>query len=150
MEDSQKLSTEELLRLLFMESSLESLLSRSESSVRTVAFPAYISALCDERGETHERVIKRANIEKSYGHQVFAGRRNPSRDTVLRLAFGLELDYEGAQKLLKAARKSLLYPRVKRDLIVVYCLHHHYSVIECEILLERYQLPLLGEGNRNE
>ena len=150
MEEQRKLNTEELLRLLFMESSLDSLLQRSESSVRTPAFSEYICALCDARGETHERVIKRANIEKSFGHQVFGGRRNPSRDTVLRLAFGFELDYEGAQKLLKAARKSLLYPRVKRDLIVIYCLHHHCSVVECEILLEQYRLPLLGEGSKNE
>lgn len=150
MEDDKRLSTEELLRLLFMESSLENLLRRSETSVLTPAFSDYICALCAERGETHERVIKRANIEKSYGHQMFGGRRNPSRDMVLRLAFGFELDYEGAQKLLKTARKSMLYPRVKRDLIVIYCLHHHYSVVECELLLEQYKLPLLGEGNRNE
>ncbi len=150
MEDNNQLSTEELLRLLYMESSLEHLLTKSESSVQLPSFSDYISALCRERGEPAERIINRANIEKSYGHQLFSGRRKPSRDTALQLAFGFQLDYQGAQALLKAARKNLLYPKVRRDMIVIYCLHHRSDVLECQVLLEQYGLPLLGEGGRNE
>lgn len=150
MNEEPKISTDELLRLLFMESSLEHLITKSESSLSLPSFPDYITLLCKKRDEPPERVINRADIEKSYGHQLFSGRRSPSRDTVLQLAFGFEMDFEAAQGLLKIARKSLLYPKVKRDMVVVFCLHHHYTVTECQTVLQQYGLPLLGEGNRNE
>ena len=149
MSEEQKISTDELLHLLFMESSLEHLMTRNASSQSLPEFPEYIAMLCKNRGEPPERVINRANIEKSYGHQLFSGRRSPSRDTVLQLAFGFELDYEASQTLLKIARKSLLHPKVKRDMVLVFCLHHHYTVVECQMALQQYGLPLLGEGNRN-
>lgn len=145
-----EMKTDELLRLLFMESSLERLMEKDPSSLSFPSFPDYITALCKKRDEPPERVINRANIEKSYGHQLFNGRRNPSRDTVLQLAFGFEMDYEAAQELLKIARKSLLHPKVKRDMVLVFCLQHRYSVVDCQVALQKYQLPLLGEGNRNE
>ncbi|MBO5497330.1 MAG: hypothetical protein J5967_08000 [Oscillospiraceae bacterium] len=150
MADQSNLTTEELLRLLFMESSLDHLMRRSADSVQLPAFSDYITALCRQRGEPPERVINRTNLERSYGHQLFSGRRSPSRDTVLQLAFGFGMDYEAAQELLKIARKSLLHPRVKRDMVLVFGLHHHYSILDCQIALEQYGLPLLGEGNRNE
>lgn len=147
--EAQK-STDELLRLLYMESSLDHLLSQSESSLRAPDFAAHITALSKRRGEPPERIINRANIEKSFGHQLFSGRRKPSRDTVLQLAFGFELDYPAAQELLSAAQKNLLYPRVKRDLVVIFCLHHRCSVVECQMCLQEHGLPLLGEGKRCE
>lgn len=145
-----EIKTDELLRLLFMESSLEHLMTKDASGLSFPRFSDYITALCRQRDEVPERVINRANIEKSYGHQLFNGRRNPSRDTVLLLAFGFEMDYEAAQELLKIARKSLLHPKVKRDMVLVFCLQHHYSVVDCQLALQEYHLPLLGEGNRNE
>ncbi len=144
------MTTEELLKLLFMESSLEHLMKRDTGSVQLPSFSDHISALCRSRGEVPEKVIKRADIEKSFGHQLFSGRRNPSRDTVLQLAFGFEMDYEAAQELLKIARKSLLHPKVKRDMVIVYCLQHRYSLVDCQLALQEYGLPLLGEGKRNE
>ena len=150
MHDEQIINTDELLRLLFMESNLEHLMSRNASNQSLPSFPEYITALCKKRDEPPERVINWANIEKSYGHQLFNGRRSPSRDTVLQLAFGFEMDYEAAQELLKIARKSLLYPKVKRDMVLIFCLHRNYTIVECQVALQQYGLPILGEGNRNE
>ncbi|MBQ1302505.1 MAG: helix-turn-helix transcriptional regulator [Firmicutes bacterium] len=150
MNDNNQISTEELLRMLFLESSLDHLMKREGDSLTFPAFSEYISALCERRGEPPERVIKRADIEKSYGHQIFSGKRNPSRDTVLKLAFGFGMDYEQTQELLKVARKSLLHPKVKRDMVLVFCLHHHQTLVDTQIALQEYRLPLLGEGSKNE
>jgi hypothetical protein len=149
MAETVRLETDEILRLLFSEPNLEHWMTSEASGVTFPSFSEYITALCTRRGEPSERVINRANIEKSYGHHLFTGRRNPSRDTVLQLAFGFELDYAGTQELLKAARKSALYPRIKRDMVIAWCIHHRCSVTECQEALQQYGLPLLGEGNRN-
>lgn len=109
-------------------------------------FCVYITQLCKELGEVPEHIIRRANIERSYGHQIFRGSRNPSRDTVLQLAFGFGTGVEEAQELLKYAGKNALYPRVKRDAALIYCLRDHFTIVETQRVLHEMGLPLLGAG----
>lgn len=149
MSGEKQLSTEDLLKLLFKEQSLDSFMSQSSSDFLIPNFSEYISKLCSARGEFPEKAIARAGLEKSYGHKVFAGKRNPSRDTVIQLAFGLELDVVETQELLKIARKSTLYMRVKRDTALIYCLHNHIPLVETQIVLRDLGLPILGERSKN-
>ncbi len=149
-ENGRRLSTAELLEMLFKEKRLDSLFEKNADSFDTQLFCDYITVLCRDKEEVAEKIIERAGMEKSYGHKLFSGTRNPSRDTVIRLAFGFEADMDLAQQLLKIARKSILYPRVKRDMAIIYCLHNHLSIVETQIMLSDLGLPLLGEGNRNE
>ncbi len=148
MGDNKRITTEELLRMLFQERNLEQFLQRNEEAWRTVSFAEYLSLWCKRQGQVPEQVIRRANLEKSFGHQLFSGKRNPSRDTVLQLAFALEADVPQAQEMLRVARKSTLYPRIKRDTVIIYCLHNHVSLMDTEIILEELGLPILG-GKEN-
>ena len=49
-----------------------------------------------------------------------------------------------AQEMLKIARRSPLYPRIKRDTVIIYCLHNHVSLVDTQIILQDLELPLLG------
>ena len=142
------ISTAELWARLFKAPSVRAFLNE-QSGVELPAFSDYIARLADESGMKHEAVIARSGIERSYGHRLFNGTRNPSRDTVLQLAFGLGLDCDGAQQLLKVAGASTLHPKVKRDAVIAYCLHNGFSLMEAQELLYEYTLPLLG-GARHE
>jgi len=144
MEEEKRISTDELLKLLFKERSLEQFLQRNESAYLSLSFSDYLSAWCKAHREIPEKIIRRANLEKSFGHQLFNGKRNPSRDTVIKLAFALQSDVAQAQEMLKIARKSILYPRIKRDTVIIYCLHNRISLIDTEIILEDLGLPILG------
>ena len=95
-------------------------------------------------GEIAERVIKRAGIDRTYGHQLFSGRRKPSRDKVIQLAFGFELGVEGIQRLLKVARKPSLYTKLKRDAVVIYCLAQDMGIAEAQNVLADFELTALG------
>ena len=46
--------------------------------------------------------------------------------------------------LLQVAQKSLLYPRLKRDAAILYCLNHHRDVLEMQSVLQSLGLTLLG------
>ncbi len=144
MSDTGRISTEELLALLFKERSLEHFFKTNEEACRMPSFSDYLNAWCRERGEVPEQVIRRANLEKSFGHQLWRGTRNPSRDTVLKLALAMEADFSGAQEMLRLARHSQLYPRIRRDAAVIYCLHKHISLVDAQIILQDLGLPLLG------
>ena len=144
MPDTNRISTDELLALLFKERNLESFLQRNESAYLTASFSDYLNAWCKRHLDVPEQVIRRANLEKSYGHQLFSGRRNPSRDTVLQLAFAMQAGLTQAQEMLRIANRSLLYPRIKRDAAIIYCLHNRVSLVDTQIILQDLELPLLG------
>lgn len=148
--DQNRLNTEELLALLFKTPNLSFFLDERTSDITLPAFHEYISSLCAEQNEVPEHIIQRAGLEKSFGHQLFSGRRAPSRDTVLQLAFGFSLPVSGAQELLKIAGKSPLYPRLKRDAAILYCLHHSVSLVNTQIILDDLKLPVLGGGRKHD
>jgi hypothetical protein len=104
----------------------------------------YLKKLCDELEMIPEQVIKKAGIERTYGHQLFNGRRKPSRDKVIQLAIGFGLGFEGCQDLLKIAHKNALYPKAERDSAIIFCLSHEKDIFETQSLLEGLGLTILG------
>ena len=63
-------------------------------------------------------------------HQVFSGRRRPSRDRLLCLCFGLGAGLEEANLLLKGMGYAPVYPRLKRDAIISHGLLHRTPLAE--------------------
>jgi hypothetical protein len=108
-------------------------------------FHKFISEICARSGQVPEQVIKRAAVERTYGHQLFNGTREPSRDKVIQLAFGLGLDLNAAQRLLQVAHKNALYPKLKRDAAIMLCLEKGRDILEAQTLLQSLGLSLLGE-----
>ena len=145
-----KLRTSTLLRRLRQAPDMTSFLQTNADSLGTEPFCAGIAALARQRGESPERIIARAGIERSFGHQLFNGTRSPSRDKVLQLAFGFELGVDEAQKLLRAAGKSALYPRIPRDAAVLFCLDRHLPLLDAQALLADLDMTLRGGGTGRE
>ncbi|MEA5058759.1 MAG: hypothetical protein VB049_01785 [Candidatus Pelethousia sp.] len=135
-----------LFHLLLEAQSLKQFLKDNEQEMQLQSFCEYITELCEKQGEVPEHIIKRTNLERSFGHQLFKGTRNPSRDTVLQLAFGFNADVIRAQELLRYAGMSALYPRMKRDAVIIYCLHNRISIVETQTILHELALPLIGAG----
>lgn len=146
---SQK-KTSVLFGLLFKTPNIRKFMEKTEEGMWLPSFSEYINKLCKDGDEVPERIIKRSNIERSFGHQLFKGTKNPSRDTVIQLAFGFKTDVEGAQNLLKYARKSALYPRVKRDAAIIYCLHNGFTLLETQTVLYDMKLSMIGRGKLYE
>jgi hypothetical protein len=137
--------TSTLFRRIFKAADLKDYLDENETVIKNPNFSEYISKLCCKMNDKKESVINRSSIERTYGHQLFNGTRKPSRDKVIQLAFGFRLDLEGTQKLLQEAEKSLLYPRIKRDAAIIYCIDHKCGVIETQTMLHELGLNLLGD-----
>ena len=84
-------------------------------------------------------LAQKSNISESYLYKLLEGSKtNPSRNYLIKIAFGLELDVEQANELLRFGSCTKLDPRVKRDIPISFCLAHKYPVYECEqMLLEK-------------
>lgn len=146
--DTKTVGTSTLLRRLFKAPRLEAFFEDNADFMRMPLFHAYISELCRTNGLVPERVIRQSSIERTYGHQLFNGTRAPSRDKVIQLAFGLGLDVDGTQYLLKIARKSALYPRIERDAAILYCVNRRIGIVETQSMLHDLGLALLGGDER--
>lgn len=137
--------TSQLLRELFKASSVTQYLNHHQQDLDPMPLAAYLQFLCHDQGKLPAEVIRKANLETSYGYQIFKGTRNPSRDTVLQLIFGFQATLPQAQELLRHAGMSPLYPKVKRDAVVIYCLHHNMSLLDAQSVLLELELPMIGE-----
>lgn len=109
-------------------------------------FSEYINRLSREKEMAPIQIIKNAQIDRVYGHQLFSGTRKPSRDKALQLAFGFGLSLEETQKLLRMADKSSLYPKIKRDAAIIYGLNNRMQISEMQELLFSLDIPVIGGG----
>lgn len=143
--ETSKTSTSMLLNRLFKASELTDFVARHEDALSFPTLTEHLEALCKEKQMLRVEVIRRAGIDRSFGFQIFQGTKNPSRDKVLQLALGFGLGYEETQTLLRIARKSALYPRIKRDAALIYCLNRHLSFTDAQALLSSMESTILGK-----
>jgi transcriptional regulator with XRE-family HTH domain len=147
----KKPDTDTLLRRLLKTSSIGRFLRRYNTDMNSLpAFGDYISDLCAEKGVSVESIIKKAGIERTYGHKFFNGTRAPSRDKVLQLALGFEMNFEEAQKLLSVARQSPLHPKVKRDAVIIFVLKEGLGAADAQSMLYELGIPVLGKERNYE
>ena len=138
-------TTTTLLKKLVNGKSLKGVLDSEAGSFAETPLSEYLRRLCEERDVVPEQIIKKAQIDRTYGHQLFNGTRNPSRDKLIQLAVGFELSLEETQTLLKKAGKSMLYPKIKRDAACIYGISHGMNVMELQELLLSVDVPLLDK-----
>lgn len=146
----ENISTSELLQRLFKTSSISRFIRHYDKQMTNAPFNEYLTSLCLIKGVVAEHVINKSRIERTYGHQLFNGRRKPSRDKVIQLAFGFGMNFDETQTLLKTARKSALYPKLKRDAVIIYALKHGLNIDDVQETLHDLDLPLLGKEERYE
>ena len=137
-------TTTTLLKKLVNGKSLQGVLDSEARTFAEIPLSEYLRGLCEERDMVPEQVIKKAQIDRTYGHQLFNGTRNPSRDKLIQLSRGFELSLEETQTLLKKAGKSMLYPKIKRDAACIYGISHGMNMMELQELLLSADVPLLG------
>ncbi len=137
-----KKSTEELLDIL-KNSSLDAYLKNNNGELIENPICDYLTAIIDERNLSKAEVIKNSYIQTNYAYQIFSGLKVPSRDKLISLCFGLSLSIDEAQTLLKYAGYAQLYPRVKRDSVIISALENGKSVIDCNIILDELNLSPL-------
>ena len=123
-------TTKEIVHSLCRSDSLRSFLQENASDLSHQSLLEHLEGLLREKHLTKADVINRANLATSSGYHIFAGEKAPSRDKVISLAVGFGLNLDESQQLLKYAGHRELYAREKRDSILIFCLNHHYNIVQ--------------------
>lgn len=125
-----KKDTNELLQELGQTADLDQFLTENQDQFQAESTAQQLSALCRAKGISKANLAKRACMSEVYLHQIFSGRRNPSRNRLICLCFGLGATLEETQSLLRACGQAQLYPKDQRDAIIQHGLLHGATLEE--------------------
>lgn len=117
-------TTSDLRQELMEDNSIDTYLQGNAALFVNQDVVALLTGLYEQKHPTKAALARQAGMSEVYLHQVFAGRRNPSRDRLLCLCIGLEATVEETQQLLRQAGYAQLYPRVRRDAIILHAIAH--------------------------
>ena len=117
-------STQDLSRELMSESNLDAYLSRNQPVFSDEDVANLLNRLYQRTDLSKAALARQAGMSEVYLHQVFSGRRKPSRDRLLCLCICMGASLEEIQQALKHAIYAPLYPKHKRDAIISYGILH--------------------------
>jgi DNA-binding phage protein len=147
---AKKKSTDEIAEQIRQETDITHYIDENGEEMVREPLNVYLNKLCDARGIKPGSVIEKSGISRTYGYQIFNGTKYPTRDKVLQLAFGFEMNQQETEELLKAAMKAPMYVRLKRDAIIFFALNKKLSIYQLQDILDRSSLPLLGNDDKHE
>ena len=138
-------TTDELLKILVSEEDMQKYIEENNNEFLKSSLCQYLNQLLIEHGLKKGKIIADTLIERSYGYQIFSGRKEmPSRDVLISVALAMKISLDEMQSLLRIAHMAMLYPRVKRNSIILHSIAKHESVIQCNTALESFGEPILG------
>ena len=106
-------------------------------------FSSYIKAILDAKGMSTADMQKKSCIDRTYVYQIINGSKNPGRDKIIAIAIACEMTLPETQRALEIAREGILYPKNRRDSLVIYAINKKMSIMDLNALLEEYGLPPL-------
>ena len=133
-------TTQELLKILKNSRKIESYLSNQSKELLNVSLPQYLDRLLKEKNLKKSQCISEANLQRNYGYQ-----RTPSRDKLLSLCIAMRLTLEETHSLLCSTGYADLYPKNKRDSILIFALEKNLNVLETNDLLYELEEATLDE-----
>ena len=89
-------------------------------------------------GFSKSNIINKADFSYCYFYDVINGRKIPNKDKIVRLILTMHLDLADCQQALRLSGRSSLYPRIKRDSIIIYAINHGKTVYQCNDLLTKH------------
>lgn len=115
-------STSDLMVELMKMGSFENYMKQNKDVIVTASVADVLNQILERKGLSRARVAKDSGLNEIYAYQVMAGTRTPSRDKVLCICVAIGLTVEEIQGLLKMCGYAPLYPKRKRDAIVLFAL----------------------------
>ena len=122
--------TDDLQQELMETPDLNSFLKDNEDNFSDQSAQELLGRLFEKRKLSKAALAKYSGMSEIYLHQVFSGRRNPSRSRLICLCYGLNATLKETQELLGFSGHARLYPKIKRDAIIIYGLVHGIDLFD--------------------
>ena len=87
-----------------------------------------VSGLLRKKKLSKSALAARSGMSEVYLYQILSGRRSPSRDRMICLCIGLGCSLEETQGLLRQNGFAVLYPKVRRDAVIMFAIREQWDV----------------------
>lgn len=135
--------TSDLLKELNSTSNIDSYLKDNENYIINQTLCKYLSALIEAKNLSKSEIIRKSDINEIYAYQIFSGKRFPSRNKLIRICIGAEFTLEEINNVMTVAEFSPLYPKIKRDSIIIFGIRNEKSILQINELLYSHQLETI-------
>lgn len=139
----EPVTTDQLDHKIKMATDIQDYLTENRSNLLTLSLCEHLNILLSHKELRKADVAKGSLLERTYIYKIFAGKKKPSRDKLIAIAFGLRLSASETQKLLKISGNRELYAREERDSLILFALHHKQTIFEVNELLDEYHFAVL-------
>ena len=140
-----KKDTSKLLEELNTFSSFKDFFNENKSDLGATLISDYLETLITRKGLSKSKIIEKAEMSEVYAYQIISGiKKNPKREKIICLAFGMGLTLEETQEMLKKTGYAPLYAKNEFDVVIMYGICKKMSIIEVNNLLFEYGQETLG------
>lgn len=130
-------STEDLLEELQNENcKIDEYLKGNGESFVYDKIKDFWEAAIEKSGYSKSNIINKSDFSYCYFYDVINGRKIPGRDKIIRLILTMHLSVDECQEALRISGRSALYPRIKRDAIILFAISNGYSIYQLAELLQ--------------
>ncbi len=138
------ISSDDLDKKIKTSRSFSEFWNQIKNRISNLPLSEYLRELLDEKGLKRSDVVVRTGLDKAYVYQIFAGKKHPSRDKLITIAFGMKLSEEETQRMLKLSGLRELWPKDERDALFLFAIQRGMSLEDVHTELERYGLDPLA------
>lgn len=137
--------TDELSYELEKSQCIHNYMEANEAEFDDKNFFSFLSTLIADSGKPKTRIVTDSCISEPYLYNLLRGEKRPSRNSVIKLAFGLGLTLETTERFLMLAGYSSFYVRHKRDALLKYAFQNSMNISEADNLLVEYGFSVITE-----
>lgn len=114
-----KKSTDELMNELLKANNIGEYLKENSQYMVSDELSTYLNNIIAKKGLVKSELIKKTEFSEVMGYQILSGTRLPSRDSLICICVAMDMTLDETQAILKIAGFAALYPKVKKDSIII-------------------------------
>lgn len=142
-------TTDELNHEIKAATDIEDYLAKNREHMVTCRLSEHLNMLLEQKGISRADVVHSSLLGRTYVYQIFSGEKNPTRDKLIAIAFGLCLSDVETQKMLNLSGNRELYARDERDALILFALQRNKSIFEINELLFSHGLAVLDTSKES-
>jgi len=136
--DSNRIPARDLLLSMDNVEDLSRFLEVNDDNFIKVSVADFFNQVMKNKKIKKADVVKDSGIERTYAYQLLNGRKNPSRDKLIQLCIGTKMSFDETQIALKHTGFLPLYPKIRRDCIIIYAIKSKKSIWDIDELLFQF------------
>ena len=116
-------STHELFNEIEKSNEINLFLEKNKTDLSCPSVADYLTTLLQQKNINKSTLIQASGLDRVYVYQILSGRKTaPSRSKLIALALSMHLTLDETQHLLKYGHANELYPRNRKDSILIYAI----------------------------